>query len=199
MFYRTSEDHGLKYNPLKAIIAPRPIAWVSTRDANGRDNLAPYSFFQAMQDTPPVLGFSSGHKKPGFETGKDSVANIKETKQFAVNIVPFAMRDAMNVSSAHFEHGVDEFDQAGLEKVAAQAVDVSLVKGVPVSMECRLRDVITLDEADWVIGDVVAIHIEDQYIVDGKLDVTKYEPLARLGYKDYAKIDNVFALERPKA
>ncbi|MEM9212152.1 MAG: flavin reductase family protein [Pseudomonadota bacterium] len=198
MFYRTEDGHGLKYNPFKAIIAPRPIGWISTADSEGHANLAPYSFFQAMQDTPPVIGFSSGHTKPGMDTAKDSITLIRETEVFGISIVPYALKDAMNVSSTPFERGVDEFERAGLEKIEAREIPVPLVKSAPISMECRLRDIIALDAADWVIGDVVAIHIDDAYIRDGLLDVTLYQPLARLGYKDYCKVDQIFELPRPK-
>ncbi|MEM9717013.1 MAG: flavin reductase family protein [Pseudomonadota bacterium] len=199
MFYRTEDGHGLKYNPFKAIIAPRPIGWISTVGQNGVANLAPYSFFQAMQDTPPVIGFASARFKNGVVTDKDSIANIRQTKEFAVNIVSYDLRHAMNTSSAPVEIDIDEFETSGLTKMASQVVDVPLVAEAPVSLECRLRDIIALEATDWVMGDVVAVHINDDFIRDGMLDLAAYQPLARLGYKDYCKVDQIFELERPEA
>ncbi|MEO0344214.1 MAG: flavin reductase family protein [Pseudomonadota bacterium] len=199
MFYRPKDGHGLKFNPFKAIVAPRPIGWISSQDKNGVANLAPYSFFQALQDTPPVICYASARHKPGFETEKDSVANIRETEEFGVSIVSFDLRNAMNASSATLPREVDEFAAAGLKKMAGHVISAPLVEDAPISMECTLRDIIALDATDVVIGDIVGVHIKDTLLEDGILDITQYQPLARMGYKDYAVITEVFALERPKA
>ena len=199
MFYTTDENnHGLRYNPFKAIIAPRPIAWVSTRGDQG-DNLAPYSFFNAMSDSPPMIGFSAGPQKIKRDEPKDSFENIKNSGVFCVSIVPYALRDAMNLTAGHYAHGDDEFVRAGLSKGQARTIDAPFVAQAPVALECKLWQIIDLPapgHAHWVIGQVSAVHIKDDLIVDGLLDVTRYEPLARLGYKDYAKVDEVFMLER---
>jgi flavin reductase (DIM6/NTAB) family NADH-FMN oxidoreductase RutF len=200
MFYTTdANDHGLRYNPFKAIVSPRPIAWISSQDTKGNANLAPYSFFNGMQDVPPIIGFGSGPDKVGIDEPKDSLTNIQETGVFCVNIVSDDLKNKMNTSSQHFPHGTDEFEIAGLEKAQAQTIACPYVAQSPVTLECELHDIITLPgTSKWVIGCVTAIHINDDVIVDGKVDVTLYQPVARLGYKDYATISEVYELERPK-
>ena len=199
MFYTTdTNNHGLRYNPFKAIVSPRPIAWVSTQNADGNANLAPYSFFNGMSDIPPIVGFGSGPTKFGIDEPKDSLSNIEKTGQFCVSIVSEALKEQMNISSKHVAHGVDEFEMAGLRKQQATTIDVPFVADSPVTLECKLHDIITLPgTGKWVIGLVQAVHIKDAYIIDGKLDVTKYQPVARLGYKDYATISETYELERP--
>jgi len=200
MFYTTdTNDHGLRYNPFKAIVSPRPIAWISSQDAQGNANLAPYSFFNGMSDEPPLIGYGSGPSKIGVDEPKDSITNIRETGEFCVNIVPFELVNQMNTSSKHYRHGEDEFDHAGVTKAASSTISAPHVAESPVSLECKLHDIIKLPGTScWVIGLVTAVHIKDQYIVDGKLDVTQYQPVARLGYKDYATISETYELERPK-
>ena len=202
MFYSTEKnDHGLKYNPYKAIVAPRPIAWVSTRSKEGHDNLGPYSFFNAMSDLPPMLGFNSGPQKFGLDEPKDSVTNIRETGVFCVNIVSADLMEAMNITSAHLPHGVDEFEKAGLAKGEAKLINAPFVADSPVTLECELHDVLQMPEpgnASWVVGKVVGVHIKDEFIDGDFLKVDRYKPLARLGYKDYAIIDSIFQMERPK-
>lgn len=200
MFYTTdSNAHGLRYNPFKAIVSPRPIAWISSQDTQGNANLAPYSFFNGMQDLPPIIGFGSGPVKMGIDEPKDSLSNIEATGVFCVNIVSDALKNQMNQSSKHFPHGTDEFEMAGLQKAQAQTISCPYVAQSPVTMECKLHDIIDLPgTSKWVIGMVTAVHIKDEFIVEGKLDVTKYQPVARLGYKDYATIRDVYELERPK-
>jgi flavin reductase (DIM6/NTAB) family NADH-FMN oxidoreductase RutF len=200
MFYTTDKnDHGLRYNPFKAIVSPRPIAWVSSKDSDGNANLAPYSFFNGMSDMPPVIGFGSGPMKMGVDEPKDSLTNIATTGEFCVSIVSDALKNQMNISSQHVPHRVDEFELAGLRKAQARTIDVPFVADSPVTLECKLHEIITLPgTSKWVIGLVQAVHIHDEFIVDGKLDVTKYQPVARLGYKDYATISETYELERPK-
>jgi len=198
MFYRPEDGHGLKHSPFKAIVAPRPIGWISSISADGVANLAPYSFFQAMQDMPPVIGFASA-RKDSEGSRKDSLLNIQETGFFGVNVVSFALKDAMNISSAPVGFDVDEFETAGLTKTMGTVVATPLVAEAPVSLECKLRDIIPLEATHWVMGDVVGVHIKDEFVKDGILDVTAYRPIARLGYKDYSSTDDVFALDRPKA
>lgn len=200
MFYRPeANDHGLPFNPFKAIVSPRPIGWISTQDANGIPNLAPYSFFNALCDTPPMVMFASGGDKADQQQGKDSVSNVRATGEFAVNIVPYALKDQMNASSAPLPAGADEFEAAGLEKAAGIAIAAPHVAAAPAVLECTLFKIVELPGAanTMVIGEVVGVHIKDDLIVNGKLDVTLYQPMARLGYTDYASISDVFSLTRP--
>ncbi|MBD8876593.1 flavin reductase family protein [Roseibium polysiphoniae] len=198
MYYETSKnDHGLPHNPFKAIVAPRPIGWISTIDKEGRPNLAPYSFFNGIGDTPPMVMFAS----TGF---KDSAANIAETDEFVCNMASYDLRDAMNISSAPLEHGVSEFERAGLEMAPSKLVKAPRVAAAYTALECkhlktvRMQDLEGNDTQSWVtFGQVVAVHIDDSVLVDGLLDLTKVRPLARLGYKDYSVVDELFQMSRP--
>lgn len=199
MFYRPGIDpHGLAHNPFKALVAPRPIGWISTLDAEGRVNLAPYSFFNAVADDPPMVMYSSTGRKPSRE-GKDSVANIRATGEFVCNVVPFALRAAMNASSETLPAGEDEFVRAALETAPSRIVGPPRVAAAPAALECRLWRVIDLPGTDnhMVIGEVVGVHIDPGVVVDGKVDISRYQPLARLGYRDYAAVREVFELPRP--
>ncbi|MFY0618642.1 flavin reductase family protein [Shimia sp.] len=199
MFYQPQDGHGLPHNPFKAIVSPRPIAWVSTQDANGQRNLAPYSFFNALADNPPQVMFASTGSKDDQAEGKDSLANIRATGVFCVNIVAEGMRDAMNVSSGGLAKEEDEFAKAGLEATQCDTIDCPRLIGAPASLECRMTQIITLQGENnfMTIGEVTGIHLRDDCIVDGIFDVTTYRPLSRLGYKDYAVVDNTFTLARP--
>lgn len=195
MFYRPSLDHhGLPHNPFKALVSPRPIGWISTLSPEGLPNLAPYSFFNAIADTPPMVAYAS--------TGatKDTVTNIRATEEFVVNIVSMELRDAMNASSATLPRGVDEFEVAGLEKAPCEVVAPPRVRAAPASLECRLWQSIDLPGEGNVltIGEVVGVHINEAILRDGLVDVTLYQPLSRLGYRDYAAVSEVFPLRRPK-
>lgn len=203
MFYRPGRDpHGLAHNPFKALVAPRPIGWISTLDPEGRRNLAPYSFFNAIADTPPMVLYSStGHKVGTEGERKDTAANIRATEEFVVNVVPFALRDAMNRSSAPLPAGTDEFTAAGLTPAPSREVAPPRVAEAPAALECRVWRIIDLPgEANiLVIGTVVGIHIDASVIREGLVDVTLYAPLARLGYHDYSAVHEVFQLVRPGA
>lgn len=188
--------HGLPHDPLKSCVAPRPIGWISSRSSDGRDNLAPYSFFNLMSDSPPVLAIgSSGHK--------DSLENIEQTGAFIANIVSGDLRDVMNVSSAPYPPGTDEFDAAGLEKVPGSKVACARVAASPVHLECRLLQVIDLPHDGsrrnaMILGQIVAIHIAERVLTDGLVDTAKLDPLARLGYREYGRVAaDVFELNRP--
>ena len=143
--------------------------------------------------------FASTSTKADQDGTKDSMANIRETGVFCVNIVEYAMRDQMNKSSAALDKGVDEFAHAGLEAVACETINCARVAGVPAALECKLTQIIDLPgEANKVaFGEVVGVHLRDDCLVDGIFDVTKYQPLSRLGYRDYAKVSDLFALTRP--
>ena len=199
MFYRPADGHGLPHSPFHAVVSPRPIAWLSTRGTNGVDNLAPYSFFNAMASAPPQVVFGSTEAKPDRDGTKDSLANIRETGVFCVNIVEFASREAMNATSAALGREVDEFAHAGVEKAPCETIACARVAGAPASLECRLSRVVRLAGAsNWaVFGIVTGVHLRDDCLVDGRFDVTRYRPLARLGYRDYATVREVFAMSRP--
>ena len=198
MFYRPAEGHGLPHNPFNAIVTPRPIGWISTRGAQG-DNLAPYSFFNAVAYTPPQVMFSSTSAKEDRGDTKDSVAQIRETGVFCVNIVEFEMRDAMNVTSAFYPAGTDEFAMAGLEKADCETIDCPRVALAPANLECRLTQIVQMEgQSNYaVFGEVTGIHMRDDCIKDGIFDVLSFNPLSRMGYRDYTVVRETFALKRP--
>lgn len=199
MFYRPEEGHGLPHNPFNAIVTPRPIGWISTRGEGGQENLAPYSFFNAVAYVPPQVMFASTGTKPDRGDTKDSVAQIRETGVFCVNIVEYAMREAMNVTSGVWDREVDEFAKAGITRAACETIACSRVAEAPANLECRLTEVITLKGQSnfMVLGEVTGIHLRDDCLRDGVFDVTRYQPLTRLGYRDYARITELFSLKRP--
>ncbi|MEL7255919.1 MAG: flavin reductase family protein [Pseudomonadota bacterium] len=199
MFYRPEDGHGLPHNPFNAIVTPRPIGWISTRGSDGSENLAPYSFFNAVAYVPPQVMFASTSAKPDRDGTKDSVANIRDTGVFCVNIVEYAMRDAMNVSSGPWPRDVDEFDHAGLERASCETIPCSRVAAAPASLECKLTQIVQLPgEANFtVFGEVMGVHMRDDCVVDGMFDITRYTPLARLGYRDYTAVRELFSLNRP--
>ncbi|MBC56116.1 MAG: flavin reductase [Confluentimicrobium sp.] len=199
MFYRPEDGHGLPHNPFNAIVTPRPIGWISTRGANGQDNLAPYSFFNAVAYVPPQVMFATTSAKPDRGDTKDSLGNIRETGVFCVNIVEYAMRDAMNITSGPWDKDVDEFEKAGIAKAECETIACSRVARAPAGLECRLTRVVPLEGRSnfAVFGEVVGIHLRDDCLTEGKFDVTHFQPLARLGYRDYARVTEVFTLKRP--
>jgi flavin reductase (DIM6/NTAB) family NADH-FMN oxidoreductase RutF len=199
MFYRPEDGHGLKHNPFNAVVTPRPIGWISTRGSDGSENLAPYSFFNAVAYVPPQVMFASTSAKPDRDGTKDSVANIRETGVFCVNIVEYAMREAMNLTSGPWPREVDEFEKAGIERVPCEEIPCSRVAGAPASLECRMTEIVTLrGEANFlVLGEVVGVHLRDDCLEDGMFNVLKFQPLTRLGYRDYSRITEVFSLKRP--
>lgn len=199
MFYRPEDGHGLPHNPFNAIITPRPIGWISTRDAEGINNLAPYSFFNGVAYTPPQVMFATTGTKPDQPDSKDSLTNIRSSGVFCVNIVEFAARDAMNATSATLPKGVDEFAHAGLTAAECTTIDCARVDGAPAALECRLTRIVDLPgEANRAIfGEVTGIHLRDDCLRDGKFDVTTFQPLARLGYRDYSVVTELFGLNRP--
>lgn len=199
MFYRPTDGHGLPHNPFNAIVTPRPIGWISTRGSDGSENLAPYSFFNAVAYVPPQVMFASTSTKPDRGDTKDSVANIRETGVFCVNIVSYAMKDVMNQTSGAWDKETDEFTLAGIDRSPCETIACSRVTAAPANLECKLTQIVPLaGEANFaVFGEVVGVHVQDDYLVDGMFDITKYQPLARLGYKDYARVTELFSLNRP--
>ncbi|MEM9433820.1 MAG: flavin reductase family protein [Pseudomonadota bacterium] len=199
MFYRPENGHNLPHNPFNAIVTPRPIGWISTRADDGSENLAPYSFFNAVAYVPPQVMFASTSAKNDRAKGKDSVANILETGVFCVNIVEYAARDMMNVTSGAYNKETDEFELAGIERVSCETIPCSRVANAPANLECRLTQVVELPgEANIaVFGEVTGIHMRNDCLKDGLFDVTAFQPLARLGYRDYARVSELFSLNRP--
>ncbi len=199
MFYRPEDGHGLKHNPFNAIIAPRPIAWISTKGNDGSQNLAPYSFFNAVAYVPPQVMFASTSAKEDRDGTKDTVSNIRETGVFCVNVVEYAMRQVMNETSGVYGKDVDEFDLVGIEDAPCETIDCSRVAGAPASLECELRQIVKLQgEANFlVIGEVTGVHLRDNCLKDGIFDVLSFQPLTRLGYRDFSRITEVFSLKRP--
>ncbi len=203
MFYKTSEPHGLPRDPFKSLIVPRPIAWVSTVSADGTVNLAPFSFFNGLADSPPavMIACNGPHAEGGV---KDTLANIEATGEFVVNIVTWELREAMNQTSASLPRNVDEMALAGLDPAPARLVRPPRVAASPAQLECTRHETVALpsNRPDWpntvIIGLVVGIHISDEILTDGMVDMSKFRPLARLGYMDYCVVDNHFTMERPQ-
>ena len=204
MFYETARnDHGLPYNPLKACVAPRPIGWLTTLSVEGVINLAPFSFFNLLSYDPPFVMFSAGaHEADGGK--KDTVVNIEATGEFVYNMATWAQKDQMNQTAFLIDRDLDEMAAAGLRPLPSRIVRPPRVKGSPVHFECRLHQIIVLPgripslEHHLVIGRVDAVHIDDAALTsDGRLDLLKIRPIARLGYKDYTAIDSIFQMEKP--
>lgn len=198
MFYDPrQDDHRLAHSPWTALVVPRPIGWISSLSPDGIANLAPYSFFNAVSGTPPFVMFSSAGRK-------DSQTNIEATGEFVVNMAVADLKDALNLTSAPFAPGIDEFERAGLERAPCRNVRVPRVAASPVALECILNRVVPLTARDGtkvrsevIFGEVVGIHIADEVIVDGMLDISRIRPLSRLGYMDYAIIEDAFSMARP--
>ncbi|MEZ7813784.1 MAG: flavin reductase (DIM6/NTAB) family NADH-FMN oxidoreductase RutF [Paracoccaceae bacterium] len=196
MFYSTktgqSQAHGLPHNPFKAIIAPRPIGWISTRSTVG-DNLAPYSFFNAVADNPPQVIFAS-------DGMKDTATAAKESGVFCVNFVTQSLLSSMNASSANVAQKIDEFVLSGLEKAECETINCPRVTASPAAMECQVLDIITLKGGGdfMILGEVNGIHIAPWALSNGRYDVVKIGTIARMGYKDYSLISAIFELERPR-
>jgi flavin reductase (DIM6/NTAB) family NADH-FMN oxidoreductase RutF len=198
--YEPANGHGLKHDPFNAIVAPRPIGWISSCDADGHVNLAPYSFFNALNYKPPLIGFSS-------TMWKDTVANIQATGEFVWNLVTMELAQAMNATSATVPHEVDEFTLGHLTKLASRLVKPPRVAESPVSFECKLSEIIQLKGADgnkaeaWLtIGEVVAVHIDKRLIKDGVYQTALARPIVRAGRSgDYFEIrpDAMFEMPRP--
>jgi flavin reductase (DIM6/NTAB) family NADH-FMN oxidoreductase RutF len=199
-YYEPKNGHGLRHDPFNAIIAPRPIGWISSRGANGNVSLAPYSFFNGFCYVPPIIGFSS-------TSWKDSVANIQETKEFVWNLATMELARQMNATAAHVARGVSEFEIAGLTPAPGKLVNVPRVAESPVSFECRLTQIIQLQGANgekaqaWLtLGEVVAVHIDKAMIKDGVYQTALARPIVRAGRKgDYFEIrpEAMFEMTRP--
>ncbi|MGF6640217.1 flavin reductase (DIM6/NTAB) family NADH-FMN oxidoreductase RutF [Paraburkholderia sp. MM5496-R1] len=199
-FYDPAAGHGLPHDPFKAIVAPRLIGWISSRDAEGTLNLAPYSFFGAFATFPPIIGFSS-------EGRKDSLANIEATGEFVWNLATRPLAEQMNRSSAPVAPHVDEFALAGLTPAPGRNVAVPHVAESPAALECKLLQIVRLHDVDGKpmdnylsLGQVVGVHIDGAYLKDGLFDTHAAQPIMRAGYRaDYAQIGEMFQMIRPTA
>lgn len=200
-FYQPKDGHQLPHDPFNAIIAPRPIGWISSKSESGQVNLAPYSFFNAFNYHPPIIGFSS----IGY---KDSVKNAAETAEFCWNLVTRSLAESMNQTSAAVDANIDEFELANLEKGQSKIIDVPYVKQSPVVMECKTSQVIQLHTASgedcqtWMVfGEVVGVHIEQSALIDGIYNTGAMEPVMRGGGAgDYFTVSELqkFQMARPK-
>ena len=199
-YYEPKNGHGLKHDPFSAIVAPRPIGWISSRDGKGNVNLAPYSFFNAFGYRPPIIGFASTN-------WKDSAENVQETREFVWNLVTMDLAQQMNATAAHVARDVDEFGIAGLTAAPCRLVNVPRVAESPVAFECKLTQIIHLQDKDgakaqgWLtLGEVVAVHIDKTMIRDGVYQTALARPIARAGRQgDYFEIkpENMFEMIRP--
>jgi flavin reductase (DIM6/NTAB) family NADH-FMN oxidoreductase RutF len=203
MFYAVEKpDHGLGRDPFKALLVPRPIGWVTTLDAAGRVNLAPYSFFGAVAERPAMVMFTSGGRKPGGET-KDSLDNARVTGEFVWNLVTHDLREQMNLTATSLPAGSDEMAYAGLTPAPSRLVRPPRVAESPIQLECRVWKVVDLpsgpeDEPNGMaIAFVVGAHIDDALIVDGRVRTVDARPIARLGYSEYTVVDNAFRMPFP--
>jgi len=197
-FYETRLGHGLPHDPFKAILAPRPIGWVSTVDTNGLVNLAPYSFFNGFNSDPPIVGFSS-------EGRKDSVSNAEATGEFVCNMVTRDLAELMNATSANVSHDINEMALVGLDPAASRLVKPPRVARAAAAFECKVVQILPLhdlagDALDsfLVLGQVVGVHINPAFLIEGRFDTAAARPIARCGYRgDYAEVTGLFEMFRP--
>jgi len=196
VYYETDKNnHGLRHNPLKACVVPRPIGWITTISDAGLVNLAPFSFFNVLSYDPPFVLFSAGsHEEDGGK--KDTILNVEATGEFVYNMATWAQRHQMNQTALVVAHGIDEMAASGLDRLPSRLVRPPRVKGSPVHFECRLHQIVVLpghkpsSEHHVVIGCVIAVHLDDAALTpDGFVDILKIRPIARLGYRDYTSVD----------
>ena len=203
MFFRLKKnDHGLAYDPFKSCVVPRPIGWISTMSLGGVPNLAPYSQFQILTFDPPYVMFAANQKTDGSR--KDSVVNAEQSGEFVYNMATYDLREAVNISAQEVPPDVDEFELAGVVKAPSKMVKPYRVKESPAQYECRYHQTLRLrgngviGTVDVVIGEVLAVHIKDEFIMpDGKLDVIRMKPIGRLGYYDYTCVESIFEMVIP--
>ena len=198
MFYQPEKGHGLPHDPFKAIVAPRPIGWISTRATDGRFNLAPYSFFNAISSHPHLIMFSS-------EGEKDSVTYARASGEFVANLVSRDLISEMNKSSVDAPRGVSEFGYAGLTPEASKLVASPRVREAHAALECKVTEIcepkgLNGQSAGVVVvtGEVIGIHIDEAIMTDGLVDIVKSGTVARLGYMDYSAVTETFAMRRPR-
>ncbi|MCT7375708.1 flavin reductase family protein [Chelativorans salis] len=198
MFYEPRNGHGLPHDPFKAIVAPRPIGWISTRRPGGELNLAPYSYFNAFSSNPHLVWFSS-------EGEKDSASIARDTGEFAVNLVSLALAEKMNQTAIDAPPGISEFELAGLTPAPCRHIACPRVAEAAATLECKVTEVLEPRDLKGnhagvfvVTGEVVGVHIDEAMLTDGLFDTTKAQNLARLGYMDYTAVTETFAMRRPR-
>jgi len=202
--------HREFYNLLISAVVPRPIAWVSSLSASGQPNLAPFSFFNAVCGKPPLLAFAPGMRSPkksgatGEVAGepKDTLRNIRETKEFVINVVTFALAEAMNLTSGDYDASINEFDVAKVASAPSKVVRPRRVAESPVSFECKLHQILDFNPApeggSLVIGEIVSIHISEQHMKEGRLDRNSLDLIGRMGGMQYTRTTERFEMARPK-
>ncbi len=201
MFYKTDGPSGLPHDPFISCVVPRPIGWISTLSPSGVVNLAPYSFFNAVASKPPMVMFATNGRQP--HGAKDSVANAEATGEFVFNMAAWDLREKVNQTSAPVPPETDEFELAGLETEPSELVKPPRVKASPVHLECLFHATLELpNETQGVrnaicVGRVIGVHIRDEFLTDGKVDIQRIKPIARLGYKDYTVVETIFTMARP--
>jgi flavin reductase (DIM6/NTAB) family NADH-FMN oxidoreductase RutF len=200
MFYETAAGHPLPHDPFKALVAPRPVGWISSVSADGAVNLAPYSFFNAVSGRPPIVMFSS-------EGRKDSLTFVEQTREFVCNLASRDLADAMNASSAPLPRGQSEFTFAGLEMAPSRLIKPPRVAGAAAALECKVLTISEISDLEgraldcWlVVGQVIGVHIDERFIVNGRVDTAAMRPIARAGYDEYfvCTPETLFALGRPR-
>ena len=202
MFYEPEKgNHGLPHDPFKSIVVPRPIGWISSLDRDGRVNLAPFSQFNNLGYDPPYVMFAAANF-PRHTRPKDSVTNVIETGEFVVNMATYELREAVNITSSAVEPGIEEATLAGLEMIPSRLVKPPRVAKSPVHLECRYHCMLALpgrnlEQSHYVVvGQVIGVHIKDDAITaEGRIDVLKLRPLARLGYHDYTSVESFFTMK----
>jgi flavin reductase (DIM6/NTAB) family NADH-FMN oxidoreductase RutF len=199
MFYEPDkrDPRLLRDDPFKAIVAPRPIGWITSMSLKGDVNLAPYSFFNGINSRPNLVMFAS-------EGRKDSVSFIAETHEFVCNLATFDLREKMNATSAPFPRGINEMERAGLAPTPSRLVKPPRVAASPCALECKLIKIVPMETFDGkpvdchvVFGQVIGVHVDDRFIVDGRLDTAAMKPIARCGYDQYAVVESLFSMQRP--
>jgi flavin reductase (DIM6/NTAB) family NADH-FMN oxidoreductase RutF len=204
MFYEpTKRDHGLPRDPFKSLIVPRPIGWISTIGLDGVLNIAPYSHFNICSIQPHAVMFSAGSRATG-DRRKDSQRNAEDVGEFVVNVVTFGMHEQMNLSSVAAPAGVSEASLANLQTLPSKLVKPPRIAGSPIQLECKHLMSIVLpcaspgaERNSMVIGQVIGVHISDEFLTNGLVDIGKLRPVARLGYMDYAVVEEFFRMDRP--
>jgi flavin reductase (DIM6/NTAB) family NADH-FMN oxidoreductase RutF len=188
--------HGLPNDPFKAIVAPRPIGWISSIAKSGVPNLAPYSFFNAVAEHPHYIVIGSSGMK-------DSLTNVEATGEFVINLATYELREQMNMSSARVAPDVDEFKLAGLTPARSRFVKAPRVKESPAALECKLFQIVPLpddngDAKQWaILGRVIGVYIDDRFVVDGRVDTAAMKPIARMGYSEYTTVETAWRMRRP--
>lgn len=188
--------HGFTVDPFKAIVAPRPIGWISSMAKSGVPNLAPYSFFNAISERPHYIVIGSSGMK-------DSLTNIEATAEFVINLATYELREQVNISSSRVAPDIDEFKLAGLTQAPSRFINAPRVAESPAALECRLFQIVPLpddngDAKQWaIIGRVVGVYIDDRFITNGRVDTAAMKPIARMGYSEYATVEKAWSMRRP--